>query len=388
MKKPTVLTFTLFYLPGFRAGGPIRTISSLVERLGDEVCFRIVTQDRDSADVVPYSGIAKECWNSVGKAEVLYVDRSNVGLRSILRIVREVSPDLIYLNSFFDYLFTQKVLLLKKIGALGDIPVVLAPRGEFSKGALAIRRLKKRAYIRCASIAGLYRGVIWHASSAMERADILREFPSADEGRIRVAMNLASKSAPLAIEHGRPWEGRLRVCFLSRISPKKNLLYALQCMAKVTAEIEFSIFGPKEVPEYWDACEKVMARIPKNIMVEYRGEVEHQRVRQVLSEHDVFFFPTLGENFGHVIHEALSAGLPVITSDQTPWLDLEVKGVGWALPLSNEDAFVQVLERIAGMDEEERRAMARRAQAYAAEREGDASVLEANRALFLDVCRG
>src|SRR5690606_26139462 len=143
-------------------------------------------------------------------------------------IVREVSPDLIYLNSFFDYLFTQKVLLLKRIGALGDIPVVLAPRGEFSKGALGIKRLKKRAYIGCASIAGLYRGVIWHASSVMERADILREFPSADEGRIRVAMNLASKSAPLAIEHGRPWEGRLRVCFLSRISPIKNLLYALQ----------------------------------------------------------------------------------------------------------------------------------------------------------------
>src|SRR4051812_11201747 len=46
--KPCILTFSRFYLPGFRAGGPIRSISRLVECLGDEFQFRIVTADRDA----------------------------------------------------------------------------------------------------------------------------------------------------------------------------------------------------------------------------------------------------------------------------------------------------------------------------------------------------
>ena len=48
--------------------------------------------------------------------------------------------------------------------------------------------------------------------------------------------------------------------------------------------------------------------------------------------HDLFVFPTLGENFGHVIYESLMCGTPVLVSDNTPWLP-DKKGALTVLPL-------------------------------------------------------
>ena len=55
-------------------------------------------------------------------------------------------------------------------------------------------------------------------------------------------------------------------------------------------------------------------------------------VSQIFERHRVFLFPTMGENFGHVVPESLTAGCPVVTTDATPWQDLEDKGVGAVRP--------------------------------------------------------
>src|SRR5205823_5914523 len=44
---------------------------------------------------------------------------------------------------------------------------------------------------------------------------------------------------------------------------------------------------------------------------------------------DLFILPTLSENFGLVIAEALACGLPVITTRAAPWSDLETHRCGW-----------------------------------------------------------
>lgn len=54
--------------------------------------------------------------------------------------------------------------------------MVIAPRGEFSPGALGLKSLKKRVYLLVAKALGLYRGVVWQASSEHEEADILQLF--------------------------------------------------------------------------------------------------------------------------------------------------------------------------------------------------------------------
>ena len=71
--KPRVLILADYFLPGFRAGGPIRSLANLVEQLGDEFHFRIITRDRDFGERQAYSDTAANQWQPVGKAQVNYL---------------------------------------------------------------------------------------------------------------------------------------------------------------------------------------------------------------------------------------------------------------------------------------------------------------------------
>ena len=104
-----------------------------------------------------------------------------------------------------------------------------------------------------------------------------------------------------------------------------------------------------------------------------------------MREHDLFFLPTLGENFGHVILEALYAGCPVLISDQTPWRDLEEKGIGWDLALSKPEMFQDVLQRCVDMNNEEYVKWSERAWEYGLQVTKDDKVVEKNRRLFYKV---
>ena len=76
----------------------------------------------------------------------------------------------------------------------------------------------------------------------------------------------------------------------------------------------------------------------------------HEYVGKVMGEYDLFFFPTLGENYGHVIVEALSQGTPILIADTTPWRSLRNHNVGFDLPLSREDLFIQAIEYYFNLD--------------------------------------
>ena len=69
-----------------------------------------------------------------------------------------------------------------------------------------------------------------------------------------------------------------------------------------------------------------------------------------LKKHHIFLFPTLGENYGHVIQEALSAGCPVILSDQTPWQDIKKYRVGHIFELNNLNGYRNIIEYYSEMN--------------------------------------
>ena len=119
-----------------------------------------------------------------------------------------------------------------------------------------------------------------------------------------------------------------------------------------------------------------------NVSVRYCGPVPFGEAADVLSRYDALLHPTLGENFGHVILEALAAGCPVVVSDATPWRDLEAKGVGWDIPLGAPDRFRAVLSKLVDMDAEEHRRSSEAARAYATEVSASRATIDANRSLF------
>lgn len=382
--RQIVLTFTRHYLPGYKSGGPTRSIANLVEALGDEFDFRIVTSDRDATDAEPYPGLeAPGEWKSVGKAQVLYLPSGGMGLSRIAGILREVPHDILYLNSFFDPVFTFRPLVARRLWLAPKTRCVIAPRGEFSLGALDIKTWKKRPFLVAAKAAGLYRGLIWQASTVHEEADILRVMRS-DASNVHVAIDLPSPSVHNGASNYRPRvDGEpLRVCFLSRISPMKNLHFALKTFKHVQSTVSFDVFGPVRDEEYWNSCRDIMGQLPPHVNATYRGGVDHAAVSSTFEGYDLFFLPTHGENYGHVILEALSAGTPVLIADTTPWRNLAASGVGWDLPLDDIVAFAEKIDLMAQMDAGEQIEMRSRARAFAWNCHADASIVEDNRNLF------
>jgi glycosyltransferase involved in cell wall biosynthesis len=249
---------------------------------------------------------------------------------------------------------------------------------------LALKRFKKRLYLAVAKSLGLYHDVIWQASTVYEAADIRRWF--GDHVPVIVASNLPAQVPGVNGQMSRREKvaGHLKIVFLSRISRMKNLDGALTMLQGLKGEIQFNIYGPLEAKDqdYWAECQKKISLLPPNIKVKYWGGVEYSQVAAIMREHDLFFLPTLGENFGHVILDALHSGCPVLISDKTPWRDLEAKGVGWVFPLSEPDRFRRVIEACIEMGPQEHARLSAAARSFAREIAQDQSVIQQNRNLF------
>lgn len=210
----------------------------------------------------------------------------------------------------------------------------------------------------------LYKNVTWIASSENEKKDILKVFK--DEKNIKIASDLTSDYSKVKYEKNilkKP--GQLNIVFISRIHPMKNLIFAIQLLEKIKGNIIFDIYGPIEDLDYWKSCEIEINNLPKNIYVNYKGMLEHNSVIKTFREYHLFLLPSLGENFGHVIPEALIAGCPVIISDQTPWKNLEELGIGYDLDIKDENKFIEKIQFFVDMSNEEYQKYSKNAFNYA-----------------------
>lgn len=362
-----VFTFVRTYLPAYKSGGPVRTIANMADWLRGQVEFSVFCRDRDSGDSEPFAGVKVDDWNQWGPAKVFYSSEPTWHWRQVRRQVSKGHHDVVYLNSFFCS-FTIRYLLLRYFRLVPRQPVVIAPRGEFSQGALAIKPLKKRVFIWGVSkVAPLYRGLIWQASSEFEREEIFRVL-----GRERLCLVAPDLPQRLPLSRrslpAKPAKvpGELRIVFISRIAPKKNLTFLFPVLHQLRGRIAFDIFGPPEDSHYMARCEHAAAECGSHVTVAFRGPIPNDEVLAKLAEYHLFAFPTLGENFGHVILESLLAGNPVVVSDQTPWRNLAERGVGHDLPLSDPGAWVQVLQGYVDLSQAEFRRTSTAAFTYGA----------------------
>lgn len=355
-----VLVMTGCYIPGVKGGGPIQSIKNMVENLSNVIDFYIVTSDRDLGDINPYPNIEVDEWVRVGEAKVFYTDVSKLNFIKIKKIVNSINYDVMYLNSFFSNKFSITPILLTKLKQITKKPIVLAPRGEFSKGALSLKSKKKNFFIKIVKLLNLYSNVTWHATAETEKKDI-QEVLEENENII-IANNLTANYKELTYDKNiekKPNE--LKIAFISRIHPKKNLITAIKLLRNTKGTIKFNIFGPIEDNTYWSECLKEIEKLPEMVEVIYKGTLEHEKVIEVFKAHHIFLFPTLGENFGHVISEALIGGCPVITSDQTPWRNMSKYGAGYDINLQNEKEFINSVQEYINMGNSEYQKISRNA---------------------------
>jgi Glycosyltransferase len=346
----TVLTLVPYFEPGYKAGGPITTIRNSVDHLFDKVKFKIVTSDRDLGDKHAYP-LPLNCWIP-GDPDRYYLSGRN-GIK-LIRIMRETTFDVVYLNSFFSFKYSILPVILDKCFKVHLKRTVLAPRGEFSEGALSIKPLKKKIFIALAKWFGIYSDMIWQASSVQEEAEIVKVF--GPKALVIVAPDFPSSSKlgeEPVFEKMPKQRGSLRLVFLSRICRMKNLKFAISILRNVKGEVQFDIYGPIEDEPYWEECLTLIRELPDSIKVNYLGAVTPAKVRTILGSYDLFFLPTLGEGFGHAIFEALQTGCPVVISDRTPWGEVAHSGGGMVVPLDKPEEFALSLQRYVNMDFEE-----------------------------------
>lgn len=391
--KKTILILTGCYLPGFKAGGPVRSIAGLVSGLGDEYEFKIVTGDRDLGDERPYVGEPVGQWYEYGLARVLRIPPGARGTRMILGALRGESYDVLYINSVCDRTYSILPLIWRRLGVAPRRPVVVAPRGEFSNGALGSKTGRKWAYVSLATMSGMFEGVLWQASSEHEKKDIMRVLGQAE---VRKAASIAARdgvivAADVALSayraHGqeervRKEPGKLRVVTLGRVCRMKNVEYAIGLFKNVKGTVEYDVYGPLEGREYVDRCKMKMAELPENVTVRLMGGIQHEKVASTLSGYHVFLLPSLGENFGHVVVEGMSAGCVPIVSDRTPWRKLQEVGAGWDLALSEPGKFEDALRTAVAWGDDEFRRASEKAREYAAVNGSYENATRENKMLF------
>lgn len=365
---PTVLIIADYYLPGFESGGAARTLANMVERLGDRFDFRLICRDHDGVfNRESYTTVNVGEWNAVGNAQAFYLRKDQINSRTLRTLVAEVEPDAIYLNSFFSRL-TILTLALLKFRRIAKTPIILAPEGEFSPGALEISSLKKNLFIPNAKAFLLSNDIVWKAASDSERDEITNRLgPGLD---IRVAPNMPPRVIfpEYDQEKKRPKKsGKAKLVFLSRYMRKKNLNWLLENLGEIQGELSIDIYGTLEESDYWHECQRITAALPSNITINYKGKVAHDQVSATLFEYDFFVLPTLGENFGHVFIEALAAGLPLIISDRTPWRGLTEKGIGWDLPLEDPQKWIETIQTCVRLPNDDYQQLSATARQFAVE---------------------
>jgi glycosyltransferase involved in cell wall biosynthesis len=168
---------------------------------------------------------------------------------------------------------------------------------------------------------------------------------------------------------------------------KKNLKWFIELLTDIKQPLTLDIYGPIEDKNYWQESLAIIQRLPSNIKVNYAGSISHNEVVSTLFKYHYFILPTLGENFGHVFIEALSAGCPIIISDRTPWLNLYEKSVGWDLPLEEPDKWLEVIRECINADQVKYNNISSKARSFAVEWLSDKKVKEATyEVLSYSVC--
>lgn len=380
-KKRILITIDWF-LPGYKAGGPIQSCANLIAHLKDEFDFYVMTRNTDYTSEEPYPGIPANTWYHLEEGvQVYYFSADKLSYTSLKEVIRKLHFNVIYINGIFSKYFSLFPLLIARKHL--HVPVVVAARGMFAPGAVNVKPGKKKAFFYVAKRLKLYANTTFHATNLLEKAHI--ESVLGKQVKVAVAANLPkalNKNETAAVIQKE--SGFLKLVSIARISPEKNTRYALEILKRFTYEgdIIFDIYGPVNDAVYWKECQAIIQLLPANIKVNYKGSLPSGMVPETLVQYHALFLPTRGENFGHIILESLTAGLPVILSDQTPWRGLEAAQVGWDIPLQDEDKFREVLAHCVRMENEEYQHMRHRTQLYLKEKVITAEIIQQNRQLF------
>jgi glycosyltransferase involved in cell wall biosynthesis len=152
----------------------------------------------------------------------------------------------------------------------------------------------------------------------------------------------------LSLPLERSAESRHRILISSQLIERKGLLPFLAYLSR------WAHLNQGTKVELWIAGEGPLRRelasspLPRNATVRLLGHVDYSKLSDIYAQCGVFAFPTLADEWGMVVVEAMAAGLPVLGSLYSQAVeDLISDGVnGWTFRPDRQDQVWSGLDRI------------------------------------------
>ena len=308
---------------GIHCGGPSRSVLSLAQGLRDLFVDSDIITNNDIEDPL----IASEPW-----IHAVPYHRNYFGYnKAFCAYLRDADYDIFHIHSVYNYTSTIAMRIARNRG----IPFIVSPRGSLLKSAMSISsKYKKQLFNKLILINDLSHSSVLHATSDEEMLDIYSlgvKCPFAViPNSIKLSTNCYAHDTSVF---------RIGVC--GRINPKKNIdgiikAWAHAGMNNVKAEL-LIIGGAKHEKEMLYL--KELHKLEKDLEISniiWTGPVYGYKQKELLCSLSALLLGSHSENFGMVVPESLSLGVPVIASYGTPWEILQHSNSGWWIDNSVE----------------------------------------------------
>jgi glycosyltransferase involved in cell wall biosynthesis len=254
-------------------------------------------------------------------------------------LLKKLNPDIVHIHGIW-----HPYLVCFIIASLFlNINYIIQPMGALGQWALKQKSIKKYFFLKTFYIFLLKNTKVILVSSYLEKKELLNIFPDLDSKIQILPIGIDQPSISLK-------KKQLKInkfLFISRLHPKKNIEFLIELwsiLVKEKIDLYLDLVGEGDL-DYTNKLKKKVKYYNLEKNINFAGPKYFNDLDIFYKKNQIFIFPSKSENFGVVILEALSNGLPVITSNQTPWEDLDLKKCGWRLNLDIE-SFQDLLKKI------------------------------------------
>ena len=242
-------------------------------------------------------------------------------LKEFKLFLQAENPDIVHING----VWSPQNWGFQKVAQELGIKVILSPHGMLEPWILAQNPWKKKLGLFLYQKKAIQKALCLHATAQME-SDNIRTLG------FKTPIYIIPNGIDLIdIKKVKEYYGTQKMVFLSRIHPKKGIEILLEAWRDCSTDgwmLEIAGNGDKNY------IEKLIQSAQDLKNVNFVGAKYGEDKWDFLRSADVMVLPTHSENFGIVVAEALALGVPVITTQGTPWEDLEINQCGWWINLS------------------------------------------------------
>ena len=223
LKTVTKIFITIpWFLPAFRAGGPIQSVANLVNEYKDGVSYFIFCSDVD-LNGAALDNVERDTWTPYNDHTTVWYNGPDQISDHLVKQAEIIKPDIIFIIGLFSWHYNIVPMIFCK-----SPKKILSSRGMLHPGGLSQKKLKKKVYLTLFKLLEYHYKVHFHATDEDERTFISNYFGTV--AKVSVAGNFPNKIGYLPV--AAKLSGELKLVSVALISPMKNILQVLQALEK------------------------------------------------------------------------------------------------------------------------------------------------------------